>query len=101
MASGRRRSARKTAQLSPRSSREASEPSLQSHELQRGNVESDADSNAAPNRSDDDLCPACEDKGADLGPANKEDWVRCDACKTWFHWRCVGEGGDLEIIDKW
>lgn len=33
--------------------------------------------------------------------AGKESWVRCDACKRWFHWRCAGEGGALDLIDKW
>ena len=32
--------------------------------------------------------------------AEKESWVRCDACKTWFHWRCAGEG-DLDAVGKW
>ncbi|KAI0637306.1 hypothetical protein C8Q77DRAFT_1155150 [Trametes polyzona] len=58
-------------------------------------------------REDDDKCPACKDqiepadKEQDLSAADKEKWVRCDACKTWFHWRCVGEGGDLDAVDKW
>ncbi|KAI0822678.1 Clavaminate synthase-like protein [Trametes gibbosa] len=58
-------------------------------------------------RDEDDKCPACKDNpidGAVLGEqlaADKEKWVRCDACKTWFHWRCVGQGGDLDAVDKW
>ncbi|KAI0646748.1 Clavaminate synthase-like protein [Trametes meyenii] len=54
-------------------------------------------------KDDDDKCPACRDEqgqGEQLA-ADKEQWVRCDACKTWFHWRCVGEGGDLDAIGKW
>ncbi|KAI0670700.1 Clavaminate synthase-like protein [Trametes maxima] len=54
-------------------------------------------------KEDDDKCPACKDEqgqGEQLA-ADKEQWVRCDACKTWFHWRCVGEGGDLDAIGKW
>ncbi|KAI0781268.1 Clavaminate synthase-like protein [Trametes elegans] len=54
-------------------------------------------------KDEDDKCPACEDgqKEGEQSVADKEKWVRCDACKTWFHWRCVGEGGDLDAVDKW
>ena len=50
-----------------------------------------------------ELCPMCDVGGKEdaLTSISKEDWVRCDACKVWFHWRCAGEGGDLEVIDKW
>jgi hypothetical protein len=53
--------------------------------------------------SDTDKCPACTkgENNEDWNLADKESWVRCDACTVWFHWRCVGEGGDLEPIDKW
>ncbi|EPT01807.1 hypothetical protein FOMPIDRAFT_152091 [Fomitopsis schrenkii] len=50
----------------------------------------------------DDTCPACV--GHDMrqwAAADKENWVRCDACKTWYHWRCAGDGSDLDAIDKW
>ncbi|KAI0371831.1 Clavaminate synthase-like protein [Pilatotrama ljubarskyi] len=56
---------------------------------------------------DDDKCPACKDTPVksegegEQAVADKEKWVRCDACKTWFHWRCVGEGGDLDAVGKW
>lgn len=48
-------------------------------------------------------CPQCKVDANEDGTAVavKEDWVRCDACKVWFHWRCAGEGDDLETIDKW
>lgn len=36
----------------------------------------------------------------DWKESDKENWVRCDVCKTWFHWRCAGEG-ELDVIDKW
>lgn len=52
----------------------------------------------------DDKCPACKNENvAEPGAAtaDKEKWVRCDACKTWFHWRCVGQGGDLDAVDQW
>ncbi|KAI5117638.1 hypothetical protein M0805_008445 [Coniferiporia weirii] len=52
-------------------------------------------------KADKERCPQCKDDDDDESVPVKEDWVRCDACKVWFHWRCVGEGGDLETIDKW
>ena len=57
----------------------------------------------AQEQAQDDKCPACKDDqdNTPLTVAEKEKWVRCDACKTWFHWRCVGEGGDLDAVDKW
>ena len=49
-----------------------------------------------------DKCPACQDQGEqNSNSADRESWVRCDACKSWFHWRCVGQQGDLEAVDKW
>jgi len=49
-----------------------------------------------------ELCPACvHDQSSDLNFFEKERWVRCDACKVWYHWRCVGKGEDIDSIDKW
>jgi len=53
-------------------------------------------------QDNNDSCPACN--GSDTqqwAAADKENWVRCDACKTWYHWRCAGDGSDLDAIDKW
>ncbi|KAF9239635.1 Clavaminate synthase-like protein [Melanogaster broomeanus] len=52
--------------------------------------------------SEDDTCPACKDQ-IDLqsSAVPKENWIRCDACKTWYHWLCAGNGGDVDAIDKW
>jgi hypothetical protein len=50
----------------------------------------------------EEKCPACKNENNDTWDiVDKENWIRCDACKAWFHWRCVGESGDLETIDKW
>ena len=57
-----------------------------------------ADSHPEPQ---EDKCPACtEETSRPRDDADKESWVRCDACKTWYHWRCAGEG-DLEAVGKW
>lgn len=57
----------------------------------------------------EDRCPACTDESiaamkaaaAEAGTeSSKESWVRCDACKSWYHWRCAGEG-DLDAVGKW
>ncbi|KAF9807681.1 hypothetical protein IEO21_08118 [Rhodonia placenta] len=52
---------------------------------------------------DEDTCPACKtgETTQEWNAADKENWVRCDACKTWYHWRCAGDGGDLDAVDKW
>ncbi|XP_006458328.1 hypothetical protein AGABI2DRAFT_183418 [Agaricus bisporus var. bisporus H97] len=50
----------------------------------------------------DESCPACvEGQTHVLNALEKERWIRCDACKTWYHWRCVGQGEDIDSIDKW
>lgn len=52
--------------------------------------------------SHEDLCPSCSVSLArDAKDEHSESWVRCDFCKTWYHWRCVGENGQLDTIDKW
>ncbi|KAI0316779.1 JmjC domain-containing histone demethylation protein 1 [Amylostereum chailletii] len=57
----------------------------------------------SPARDQDDKCPACYATGETSSTiaADKESWIRCDACKMWFHWRCVESGEDLAAIDKW
>jgi len=52
---------------------------------------------SAPTKADEDSCPSCRE-GVQ---GEKHNWIRCDACKTWFHWACAGNGGDLELINKW
>ncbi|KAF9496072.1 Clavaminate synthase-like protein [Pleurotus eryngii] len=61
------------------------------------------DDHGPQNASKDDLCPACptEPSQAIQEMVEKESWVRCDACKAWYHWRCAGNGGEVETIDKW
>lgn len=50
---------------------------------------------------DESKCPACTKDSAALIEAGKEKWISCDACRTWYHWRCSGNGEDLDLIDKW
>ncbi|KXN90450.1 JmjC domain-containing histone demethylation protein 1 [Leucoagaricus sp. SymC.cos] len=60
------------------------------------------DSASQSSQQKDELCPACiQGESSTLNAFEKERWIRCDACKTWYHWRCVGKGDDIESIDKW
>ena len=56
-------------------------------------------------RNDDDKaeerCPACKTGTTTEVAGDKETWIQCDACKTWFHWDCAGNGGDAQQVDKW
>ncbi|EMD34482.1 hypothetical protein CERSUDRAFT_140998 [Gelatoporia subvermispora B] len=89
------RARRRTTKLAAQKSDEAveSEPTKQGGE---------PEDTSAVHDEEEDLCPACKkDDTAQWAAADKENWVRCDACKTWFHWRCAGDGGDLDAVDKW
>ncbi|PBK77816.1 Clavaminate synthase-like protein [Armillaria solidipes] len=47
----------------------------------------------------EETCPSCpKDVDANL---DKNNWIRCDACKVWYHWGCAGNGEDSASIDKW
>lgn len=93
MARGRRRSTRSTAQDTPDDT--AAEDTTETP------PESVDQTDSQPAHKDEDKCPACtEETTQDWDAADKESWVRCDACKRWFHWRCAGEG-DLETVGKW
>ncbi|KAJ7582474.1 jumonji superfamily protein [Mycena floridula] len=54
---------------------------------------------ASAEARDDSKCPLCV--GTELNAVEKEKWILCDACKTWYHWRCAGNDEDLDSIDKW
>ncbi|TFK67874.1 Clavaminate synthase-like protein [Pluteus cervinus] len=49
---------------------------------------------------DDNSCPAC-DTGEPLPSSEQESWIRCDNCKSWYHWRCAGSDSNVDTIDKW
>jgi F-box/leucine-rich repeat protein 10/11 len=94
MARGRRRSTRnnlqKSPDLSPLSTR-SNTPAPQEVTVAAG-----------PSHSTTSSCPACtEESQESFNAYDKENWIRCDVCKTWYHWRCAGDGGDVEMIDKW
>lgn len=49
-----------------------------------------------------DVCPSCTPETISLlDDEIKEEWAQCGACKVWYHWRCAGQGVDLDTIDKW
>lgn len=95
MAKARRRSTRSAAQPSPDPQpANSAEPAEQA---------SPAPQDSQPTTAvAEESCPACKpnDENKPLD-SDKESWVRCDACKDWFHWRCVGADDDLSVIDKW
>lgn len=87
MARSSRRSTRNDVQQSPRMSPLSSNSSPPTTETVEHN---------------DENCPACPIGSAHASnPFSKEQWVRCDVCMTWYHWRCAGSGGDLDVVDKW
>ncbi|KAF8610108.1 Clavaminate synthase-like protein [Ceratobasidium sp. AG-I] len=47
-----------------------------------------------------DRCAACK-PDSPVSSKAKTVWAECEACGTWFHWDCVGEGGDINRVDKW
>lgn len=55
----------------------------------------------AEGEEEEEDCPECKHNDHQLNAAEKESWIECGSCKTWYHWRCAGNGGDLESIDKW
>ncbi|KAJ8585218.1 Clavaminate synthase-like protein [Rhizopogon salebrosus TDB-379] len=94
MAPSRRRvtrsAAQKSQERSPSSSRSSLTP-MEDEQVEPTPTES------APTKADEDACPSCRE-GVQ---GEKSDWIRCDACKVWFHWACAGNGGELELINKW
>ena len=101
MARGRRRSSRLGGQTTPEPA--APQPSQATASPAGEVVDSiKGEPNSRSGHQDDvDKCPACEDGASRQNEkGEQESWVRCDACRTWFHWRCAGDG-DLDAIDKW
>ncbi|KAJ1310399.1 hypothetical protein OPQ81_007137 [Rhizoctonia solani] len=47
-----------------------------------------------------DRCAACKPDAVAPSKA-KTVWAECEKCGTWFHWDCVSEGGDINLVDKW
>ena len=93
MARSRRRVTRSVAQKSPERSPSSSRSSLTPME----DEPEPKPAEFAPTKADEDTCPSCREDVQ----GEKSNWIRCDACKTWFHWACVGNSSDLELINKW
>ena len=101
MVARRRRSYRKQLSLSPTDSAGHSLP-LSPSCTDENIGDRDLQITAPSGDASADLCPACKkDDSRLIASLSKESWVRCDSCKTWYHWRCVGEGDDLSTLDKW
>ncbi|OZJ03933.1 hypothetical protein BZG36_03611 [Bifiguratus adelaidae] len=44
-----------------------------------------------------ETCPRCAETGG-----NKDIWLQCDGCETWFHAACLGvSAADCETFDNW
>ena len=63
----------------------------------KGDEEDDEGKSESP-----ESCPTCEgtEQIRDKSEPAKT-WVMCEACETWYHWDCVGQGRPLETVDKW
>ncbi|EAU88440.2 JmjC domain-containing histone demethylation protein 1 [Coprinopsis cinerea okayama7 len=49
-----------------------------------------------------ETCPLCPDEKQERRRSSRrEDWIQCEACNTWFHWKCTGDKTDLATIAKW
>ncbi|KAI0693879.1 Clavaminate synthase-like protein [Cytidiella melzeri] len=95
MVRAKRRSARHAGQGSPEPANGEERP------VTPPDSQTSVESHPAP-QPEKDRCPACKEGEETEGwnEEDKESWVRCDACKKWFHWRCAGQG-ELDVIDKW
>ncbi|KAF8197423.1 jumonji superfamily protein [Pholiota molesta] len=57
---------------------------------------------AQPHGGNDESCPACTPETRDrMSGSRKENWIECDNCSTWYHWRCAGNDENMENIAKW
>lgn len=95
MVASRRRSTRKKGEETPQRSQSAvsqdPEPELEPEETPSAST------------STKDSCPACADSAQDRQQiVNGDTWIRCDACKKWFHWVCVASPNqDHESVGRW
>ncbi|KAH8829714.1 JmjC domain-containing histone demethylation protein 1 [Flagelloscypha sp. PMI_526] len=51
--------------------------------------------------SDPETCPSCPENPSELSDHDSTQWIQCETCKTWYHWRCAGNDSEIETIDKW
>ncbi|KAJ7074402.1 jumonji superfamily protein [Mycena amicta] len=57
--------------------------------------------------ADNSSCPGCTlETSSTFNQLEKENWICCDVCKEWYHWRCAAVGDEdksitIDKIDKW
>ena len=93
MAPSRRKSGRSAAKSpAPKGSSKATQsPSPEAQDSAHGGSGNDSEN-----------CPACTPASKEaMNGSRKENWIECDNCNTWYHWRCAGNGEDVENIAKW
>lgn len=113
MARGRRRSTRTT---SAATKREESSPLSDTHDSPADAMVIDESASSAQdakpatkglnskNGLSDQSCPGCtQETSRKFNTFEKENWIMCDICKTWYHSRCAKLDGEYELdrIDKW
>lgn len=107
MATGRRKSTRKSARQSEVAAAavEVADPPTSVAEPEPTEQATVPPTDEKANTEDDGACPACKDDEPRVADAEKENWIRCDACTKWFHWRCVKDtvsgAAEPEALDKW
>src|ERR1700761_198843 len=75
-----------------------------------GHDGSDSDTPATPDKASSskhsqskEMCPGCTmPDSPPKDDSERDTWIRCDACKIWFHWLCAGEPEhDHENVGNW
>lgn len=98
MARGQRRSTRTTSTAAAAGSKPKSP---ENSPLSTRSNTPDVLTSGHPSVNDESLdCPACTPESREHN-YRKESWIECDSCKTWYHWRCAGNGEDVNNIAKW
>ncbi|KZS99328.1 JmjC domain-containing histone demethylation protein 1 [Sistotremastrum niveocremeum HHB9708] len=101
MAPSRRRTSRRGAPTTPKKESTAQPQRPPSSEPEESEEGTPSQTNV-PERTAAEKCPACKDDETAPLDSEQDTWIRCDACKSWYHWRCVAEEGqDHETVDKW
>ncbi|KAF8810703.1 jumonji superfamily protein [Phlegmacium glaucopus] len=84
------------------SKRRSTRNAPRSPEMSPALTPSESPDTVQPQHGNDDSCPSCTPETKELmNGSRKENWIECDNCNTWYHWRCAGNGEDVENIAKW